>query len=151
MTAGELSPRDTLLRMTNAYQVSQAIHVAAILGIADLLEDGPRSADDLAEDTGTHAPTLYRLLRALASAGVFAEKADGRFGLTSLAECLRTNAPGSVRAWAMQIGQLYVWTSWGHLLHGVRTGEPAFPKVYGTSAGNTGRFTPRRAPSSTLR
>src|SRR4051812_4409610 len=133
MTTGELSPRDTLLRMTNAYQVSQAIHVAATLGIADLLGDGPRSVDDLAEATGAHAPTLYRLLRALASVGVFIE-ADGRFGLTPLAEYLRTDAPGSVRAWAMQLGQPYVWTSWGHLLHGVRTGEPAFPKVYGTTA-----------------
>jgi hypothetical protein len=64
MAAGEVSPRDTLLRMTSAFQVSQAIHVAATLGIADLLEDGPRSADELAEATGTHAPTLYRLLRA---------------------------------------------------------------------------------------
>lgn len=62
MSTGELSPRDALLRMTNAFQVSQAIHVAATLGIADLLEEGPRSADDLAEATGTHAPTLYRLL-----------------------------------------------------------------------------------------
>jgi hypothetical protein len=133
MTAGELSPRDTLLRMTNAYQVSQAIHVAATLGIADLLEDGPRSADDLAEATGMHAPTLYRVLRALASVGVFAET-DNRFGLTPLAEYLRTDAPGSLRAWAMQMGQPYVWTSWGHLLHSVRTGEPAFPELYGTTA-----------------
>jgi hypothetical protein len=54
MTADELSPRDTLWRMTTAYQVSQAIHVAATLGIADLLEDGPRSAEELAEATGTH-------------------------------------------------------------------------------------------------
>src|SRR5215207_1348648 len=133
MTAGELSPRDTLLRMTNAFQVSQAIHVAPTLGIADLLKDGPRSADDLAEATGTHAPTLYRLLRALASVGMFIET-DGRFGLTPLAEYLRTDAPGSLRAWAMQIGQQYLWRSWGHLLHSVRTGEPAFPELYGTTA-----------------
>ena len=70
MSAGELPSRDALLRMTNAYEASQAIHVAATLGIADLLEDGPRSAEDLAEATGTHAPTLYRILRALASVGV---------------------------------------------------------------------------------
>lgn len=133
MTAGELSPRDNLWRMANAYQVSQAIHVAASLGIADLLEDGPRSVDDLAEVSGAHAPTLYRLLRALTSVGVFAET-EGRFGLTPLAEYLRTDAPGSLRAWAMQIGQPYFWTSWGHLLHSVRTGEPAFPKLYGTTA-----------------
>src|ERR687885_1317645 len=116
ITVDETSPRHTLLRMTNAFQVSQAIYVAATLGIADLLEDGPKSADELAEATGAHAPTLYRLLRALASVGVFAEKTDGRFGLTPLAEYLRTGTPGSLRAWAMQIGQQYGWRSWGHLL-----------------------------------
>jgi hypothetical protein len=133
MTAGELSPREALLRMTNAYQVSQAIHVAATLGIADLLEDGSKSADELAEATGTYAPTLYRLLRALASIGVFTEQSDGRFGLTPPAEYLRTDAPGSLRAWARLIGQPSFWASWGHLLHSVRTGEPAFPQLHGTN------------------
>ena len=90
MSAAELPPRDALLRMTNAFQPSQAIHVAATLGIADLLEDGPRSVDELAQTTGTHAPTLYRLLRALASVGVFAEQPEGQFGSTPLAEYLRT-------------------------------------------------------------
>ena len=85
MTASEQSPRDALWRMTNAYQVSQAIHVAASLGIADHLRDGPRSVEELAAATGSRAPSLYRLLRALASVGIFTE-ADGRFGLTPLAE-----------------------------------------------------------------
>jgi hypothetical protein len=134
MTANELSPRDTLWRMTNGYQVSQAIHVAATLGIADLLKDGPRSADELAEATGTHASALYRILRALASVGVFAEQSDGRFGLTPLAEHLRTDVPGSLRSWAMLIGRPYYFTTWGHLLHSVKTGEPAFPHVYGMPA-----------------
>jgi hypothetical protein len=133
VTAGELSPRDALLRMTNGYQVSQAIHVAATLGIADLLKDGSRSADELAEATGTHAPTLYRLLRALASVGVFAEQSDSRFGSTPLAEHLQTDAPGSLRAWARLIGQPYFWSAWGHLLHSVNTGEPAFPDLHGTN------------------
>ena len=131
MTADETSPRDALLRMTNAFQVSQAIYVAAALGIADLLEDGPKSADELAEATGTHAPSLYRLLRALASVGLFIET-DDRFGLTPLAEYLRTDTPGSLRAFVMLIGQQSFWRSWGHLLHSVRTGEPAFRKLYGT-------------------
>lgn len=134
MTAGEPPSRETLLRMANAFQVSQAIHVAATLGIADLLKDGPRSVDELAGATGSHAPTLYRLLRALASVGVFAEKSEGRFGLTPLAEHLRADAPGSLRAWAMQVGQTYFWTSWGHLLDSIREGEPAFPRLYGTTA-----------------
>ena len=134
MSAGEPSPRDTMLQLTNAFRASQAIHVAATLGVADLLEDGPRSVDELAQATGTYAPTLYRLLRALASVGVFAEQPDGQFRSTPLAEYLRTNAPRSLRAWAMQIGQQYLWTSWGHLLHSVRTGEPAFPELYGATA-----------------
>ena len=130
---GELSPRDALLRMTNGYQASQAIHVAATLGIAELLEEGSKSVDELAEATGTYAPTLYRLLRALASVGVFTEQSDGRFGLTPSAEYLRTDAPGSLRAWARLIGQPSFWASWGHLLHSVRTGEPAFPYLHGTN------------------
>jgi hypothetical protein len=65
----------------------------------------------MAEATETHAPTLYRLLRALTSVGVFAEQSDGRFGSTPLAEYLWTDAPRSLRAWAMQIGQQYSWTS----------------------------------------
>jgi hypothetical protein len=134
MTADELSTRDTLWRMTNGFQVSQAIHVVATLGIADLLKDGPKSADELAEATGTHASALYRILRALASVGVFAEQSDGRFGLTPLAEHLRTDVPGSLRSWAMLIGRPYYFTTWGHLLHSVRTGEPAFPHVYGMPA-----------------
>ncbi len=134
MTADELSPRDTLWRMTNGYQVSQAIHVVATLGIADLLTDGPRSADELAEATGAHAPALYRVLRALASIGVFVEQDDGCFALTPLAEYLRTDVPGSLRSWAMLMGRPYLFTSWGHLMHSVKTGEPAFPEVYGTTA-----------------
>ncbi|CAN5335391.1 methyltransferase [soil metagenome] len=134
MSADELSPRDALLRMTNAHEVSQAIHVVATLGIADLLKEEPRSAEGLAKDTGTHAPTLYRLLRALASVGVFVEETDGgRFGSTPVGEYLRTDAPGSLRAWAMYIGQPSFRTSWGYLLHSVRTGEPAFSELHETN------------------
>lgn len=132
MTAGE-SPRDALWRMTNAYQVSQAIHVAASLGIADLVQDRPRGVDDLAEATGTRAPVLYRLLRALAGVGIFSEDEDGRLAQTPLSGYLRSDAPGSVRAWAMYVGRPYHWSTWAHLLDTVRTGEPAFPKIHGTS------------------
>jgi hypothetical protein len=120
--------------MANAYQASQAIHVAATLGIADLLEDGPRSTEELAHATHTHAPSLYRLLRALSSVGVFAEYSDGRFGLTPLAEHLRTDAPSSLRAWAMFLGRPHIWSAWAYLLDSVRTGEAAFPKLHGTSS-----------------
>jgi hypothetical protein len=133
MTAGGPSPSETLRRMIHGYQVSQALYVAATLGIADLLAGGPRGVEELAESTGAHAPTLYRLLRLLASVGVFAEDDAGRFGLTPLAECLRSDVPGSQRAWAIMVCSPTFWSSWGELLHSVRTGETAFPKVYGMS------------------
>jgi hypothetical protein len=119
--------------MLHGYQVSQALYVAAKLDIADLLTDGARSAEALAEHVGVHGPTLHRLLRLLASLGVFAEDDDGRFGLTPLAECLRSDAPGSQRDWAIMVCGPTFWASWGELLHSIRTGVTAFPKVHGMS------------------
>lgn len=124
------SPRDALTQMINGYQVSQALHVAATLGIADLLKDGPKTVDELAQTTDTDRSALSRLLRALASVGVFRD-IDGSIYLTPLAEHLRSDVPGSLRAWAMHIGQSYFWTAWDHLLDSVRTGEPAFRALYG--------------------
>lgn len=72
----ELAPRDALWELENGHFAAQAVHVAARLGIADLLRDGPLTVDELANATGSHAPTLRRLLRALASVGIFVEEAD---------------------------------------------------------------------------
>jgi hypothetical protein len=94
------SPQELMNRMLTGYWTSQAVYVAAKLGIADLLTHGPRSANDLAQTTKAHAPSLYRLLRGLASLEVFAEDGAGRFSLTPLGECLRSDAPGSQRALA---------------------------------------------------
>lgn len=126
-------PSVMLKRLTDGYQVSQAIHVAATLGIADLLKDGPRASDDLAAVTNTHPRTLYRLLRALASVGVFREESDRRFALTPLGDCLRSDAPEPVGGWAAFIGRPYYWQAWAHLLESVRTGENAFRHLHGTS------------------
>jgi O-methyltransferase domain/Dimerisation domain len=120
----------TLMKLANGYQVSQALHVAAKLRIADLLQEGPRHADELARATGTHAPSLHRLLRALASLGVFVED-QGRFRLTPLAEPLRSGARWSVRAAVTWYGEPWNWQPWGSLLHSVRTGQTAFDQVYG--------------------
>jgi hypothetical protein len=127
-----MSDSMALLQMASGAWVGQAIHVAAKLGIADLLEDGPKSATALAEATATHPGTLYRLLRALASLGIFAEDGNGRFGLTPLAHGLRTNAPGSLRAYAIMMGEDWHWGAWGELLHSVRTGECAFEHAFGS-------------------
>jgi hypothetical protein len=114
-----------LAAMARAYQRSQALAVAAELGIADLLGDGACSVDELATATGTHGPTLHRLLRALASVGVFSEGPDRRFELTSMGHHLRSDHPLSVRPVVMMLCSDYEWKAWGQLLHSVRTGENA--------------------------
>ena len=121
-----------LLRLINGYWVSQAISVAASLRLADLLKDGPRTSEDLAQATGTHARSLYRLLRALAAARVFEEHPDRRFALAPMGECLRSDLANSRRAWAELIGRPYVRQSWSALEDTVRTGETAFRRLYGT-------------------
>ena len=86
------NPAAELVLLVTGYRVSQAIHVAATLGIADLIKDGASSASDLAVATNSHAGALYRVLRALAAAGVFHEDDEKRFSLTPLGECLRSDA-----------------------------------------------------------
>lgn len=122
-----------LARLLQGHQISQAVHAAAELGVADLLADGDRTADDLAEATGARPGTLYRLLRALASLGVL-EEADGRrFSLTPVGQALRSDVDGSLHGWAILIGREYVWRSWGNLEKAVRTGENSFRSLHGTS------------------
>jgi hypothetical protein len=123
-------PPATLLQMMTGYWVSQALHVAAKLGIADLLADGPVDCKDLAAATDTHAPSLQRVLRALASVGVFTEVTPGSFALTPLAELLRTETPGSMRALAIMYAEEQ-YRAWGELLHSVRTGKMAFNHQFG--------------------
>ncbi len=107
------------------------ILVAANLGLADLLKNGPLSIADLAEATGTHARSLYRMLRALASHGIFSEDADGRFSLTALADPLRSDAPDSIRTSALFIGSEPELQTWANLSYSVRTGRPAFEHIFG--------------------
>ena len=125
----ETSPTRTLLQLTSGYWVSQMIYVAAKLGIADLLKDGPRTCEELAHATGTHARSLYRLMRALASVGVFSESEGGHFSLTPLAELLRSGEPSSMRALAIMLGE-ESYRAWGDLLYSVKSGEPAFERVF---------------------
>lgn len=121
-----------LLRMMTGYWVSKALNVAAELGVADLLREGPRTSEELAAACGAHPPTLYRLLRALASVGVFTEVEGRRFALTPLAELLRSDVPNSMRALARMYGSEQ-YRAWGDLLESVRTGEPAFDREFGTN------------------
>ena len=125
-------PAQVILHMLNGEWIAQAIAVAATLGIADLLADGPKNAEQLASAASTHADSLYRLLRALSSVGVFAETDDGRFTLTPLAECLRSDAGNSMRNMARMRALPFVRQSWSELLQSVRTGESGMKQVYGT-------------------
>jgi SAM-dependent methyltransferase len=125
------TPTDTTLRLICGAWVSRAIHVALSLGIPDLLCDGPESSAALAAACGTHAPSLHRLLRALTVEGVFAMDSEGRFRLTPVGEILRSDAPGSLRDWALlMLGDVH-GGAWGELLTAVQTGESAFKARYG--------------------
>jgi hypothetical protein len=111
--------------------VSQLIYVAARLELADHLKHGPRTAEELATAAEVQAPALYRVLRALASVGIFTETKNKRFKLTPLAVTLQKAVPGSMRAAALMLGEKYLEVSWAQLLHGVKTGETPFHKVHG--------------------
>ena len=93
----EISPKQQLMQLITGMWISQALYAAAKLSIADHLESGPQSATELADKAGCHAGALHRLLRALASIGVFAELEGKRFSLTPLGDCLRRNSPDSAQ------------------------------------------------------
>jgi hypothetical protein len=117
--------------MINGGRVAQAVYVAAKLGVADLLREGPKTVGDLAEACGAHAPSLYRLLRALASLGVFVERSDHAFDLTPLADLLRSDRPDSLGPAALLALDPYWWRSTGAMLSCVQTGRPAPMQLYG--------------------
>ena len=124
------SARDRLFRLASGYRVTQALYVAAKLGIADRLEGGPRDADSLAREVGAHPDRLFRVLRALASFGVLTLDAERRFGLAPMGEYLRSDLTGSLAAFATFQGE-EPYRAFGELLHTVRTGETAFDHLYG--------------------
>ena len=126
-------PSEILRRLADGYQVTQAIHVAATLGIADELGSGEKASEELAVATGSHPDALYRLLRALASVGVLEERPDRRFALTPVGDRLRRDAPESLAGWAALIGLPDHWQAWGALLYSVQTGKNAYPHVHGAN------------------
>lgn len=125
------SPSAAMLQLMSGFWISRALYIAAKLGIADYLQDGSKTVDELAAASGTHAPSLYRVLRALVSVGVFVEDEKKGITLTPLSETLRTDIPGSLRAFAtVELGEEH-YPAWGELLHSVRTGEIAFDRAFG--------------------
>lgn len=132
-SASSKDPQPPLLfQMATGYWLSQAIYVAAKLGIADLLIDGPKSSAQLAAAACCDRTSLFRVLRALASAGVLSQVDGDRFALAALGKSLRSNVPGSLRAIVITIGEIH-YQACGDLVHSVRTGSPAFNRVFGAS------------------
>ena len=109
---------------------TQAIHVAAELGLADVLSDGPKDIAELAKAVKADANALFRLLRALCSLGLCSEQ-GGSYSLTPMGQVLRQNVPGSLRPFALLLGGAAWWRAWGALGHAVRTGTGAFDATHG--------------------
>lgn len=130
-TTEAVSPIGDLMAMVVGGCTAQAIYTAAKLGIADVLADGPATADEIATKVGAHPDGTYRLLRALTTQSIFAEQPDRRFTLTPMAEALRSDGRSSVRALVLMAGHPITWETWGQLSYSVTTGEPAFPKLRG--------------------
>lgn len=126
-------PEAFIVQLALSALMSQALYVAAKLGIADLLADKPQPVDKLAADTNTHERSLYRVLRSLSSVGVFREVEPKVFALTPVAEYLRSGAPNSMRNGAIFMGEEWHWRVWGNMLYSVQTGESAWSQAHGVS------------------
>src|ERR1700682_4238325 len=116
-------------RLMNGFRSYQLIAAACQLKLPDLLSAGRESAEELAAQTDTHATSLRRMLRSLATGGVFIETADGRFAATSLCDHFRSDRPGLRNATIMNSEEAY--QAWGDLLYTLRTGKPAFDHLFG--------------------
>ncbi|HYP49990.1 MAG TPA: methyltransferase [Pyrinomonadaceae bacterium] len=127
----QLPPEANLGQISMGCFLSQAVYVAAKLGIADLLKDKPVHISELAKQTETHERSLYRVLRALASVGVFAETDPKVFSLTPVAEPLITDRPASMRDLVIFMGEKWHWAVYGEMLYSVQTGKAAWEKVHG--------------------
>jgi hypothetical protein len=128
--AKEIPPPIQMLQIISGFWVARCVYVVAKLAIADLIKDESKTADELATATGTHGPSLFRILRALAAVGVITQDRDNRFGGTPLSQTL-CSGPGSIRAFAMtELGEEH-YPAWGELLYSVRTGGIAFDKAFG--------------------
>ncbi|MBO0799684.1 MAG: methyltransferase [Blastocatellia bacterium] len=130
-SASDLPPSRRLFFLSQGAIITGTLALAAELGIADLLVDGPRSSVELAQATSTHPRSLYRLLRLLCSVGIFIEIEADRFAQTPVSEYLRTGVPGSLRSWFRMIGLKNRYQMQAEAIHSIRTGEPVFERVTG--------------------
>lgn len=131
MTTPDKHPAQIIVDLGFGFILSGALATAAELRVADHLESGPKHATALAEELGAHALSLYRVLRLLASFGVFAEDEDGRFRLTPAADLLRAGAPGSLRDAVLMLTQKIFWAPTGELTVTVKSGSTEFDRIFG--------------------
>ena len=124
-------PHTQLIHMAMAHWISHIVYVAAKLGLADHLAKGSKSAEELAEPTGTHAPSLYRLMRTLTNLNILTEDATHCFSLTPLGEALKAGAPGSARPTVLTLASNWMSRGWEHLLYSVQTGGCGFEQSLG--------------------
>ena len=123
-----------LRQLVDGFKISQALYALVVTGVADLLAQRERTADDLAAEAGLHPRALYRLLRALAAAGVLHESDGQRFRMTEVGELLGSEAPGSLAAWTAYMGSPLNWRTWGSLVESIRTGKTAYRILFDTDA-----------------
>lgn len=125
-------PSEKLGELIAGGRITQLVYVAAKLGVADALAEGPKTAEQLAAAIGANPRALYRLMRALASQDIFVQRNDGRFQLEDHSELLRSDVPGSLRPSAVMAGEPWFYGPYGHLVHTVRTGQTAFDHLFGS-------------------
>jgi hypothetical protein len=129
--SSDTSPSTVLHRLGMGHWISQSLYVVTEMGVADQLRGEARSIDDLAQSVGAHTEALYRVLRALASIGIFTEIKSRHFALTPVGQLLRTDIPDSMHDLATTISR--DWEPWGHMMQCVRTGQSAYHHQYGMS------------------
>lgn len=132
-TEMQLSPpaEDVLINLAFSALTTQALYVAAKLGIADLIAEEQKTAAELAAATDTHERSLYRVLRSLASNGIFQEVSPKVFANTSVSQALRADAPNSVRNGMIFMGESWHYNVWSNMMHSVKTGKSAWEKTHG--------------------
>lgn len=131
MTENQLPAHVQMMNFASAKFISKPLWVAAQIGIADLLADGSKTTDQLAQETETHEQSLYRVLRALACVGIFTEVEPRTFALTPLAATLLSDAPNSVRDAVMFLNHPVHDLAWTEIIHSVKTGMPGFDRAHG--------------------
>jgi ubiquinone/menaquinone biosynthesis C-methylase UbiE len=142
MKSNELPPPAQLMNFIVGKWISKPIYVAAELGIADMLAEGPKNIEELAQASQSHAPSLYRMMRALASIGIFSETKAKRFELTPMADYLKT---GAMRSMALMFNSDWSDKAWGCFMDSVKTGVTAFEKAHGMPVSEWLEINPRAA------